>query len=425
MGMQKEPSFKERGQVVILAALLLPVLAGVGALALDLAYLYGQQQSSQVAADAGAQAGATALAMGYSTSVGTADAKKYVSLNGFKDSNSTIQVNIPPLSPPALQTYGSGYVQVVIKLNMNPLLAGVIGITGLKSTVEAVASESDVFRNRAVLYALDHSASASLSTSGSNACLVVVGGIIVNSNSSTAISTSGGNSCASGIHIQGTTISEVGGYAGGCCSPVPSTMPVPVPDPLGGVQMPQFSSGHWSLPNGTTLSSQTISGTTLNPGVYSGGIILSGGNYTMNPGVYILDGGGFNLSGSASISGNGVFIYNTSSTTPSTCSPVSITGQGDINLNAPTSGTYRGVVLAQDRSCPTAATISGNGNVNIDGGVYFYDATLNLSGNGSQSGGLQVLIVANKVSMSGNGVVQVGKPDASHSPLLVGEVLVE
>jgi hypothetical protein len=424
MNTQRRSSWKESGQVVILAALLLPVLAGLGALALDLAYLYGQQQSSQVAADAGAQAGATAIAMGYSTSAGTADAKKYVASNGFSSSNSTIQVNIPPVSPPALQNYGSGYVQVVIKLNINPLLAGILGITGLKSTVEAVASESDVFRNRAILYALDHSANSSLSTSGSNACLDVIGGIIVNSSSSSAIGTSGGNSCGA-PHIQGTTISEVGGYNAGCCTPAPATMPVPVPDPLGGVQMPQFSGGHWTLPNGTQLSNQTISGSTLNPGVYSGGLILSGGSYTMNPGVYILDGGGLNLSGSGSISGNGVFIYNTNSTSPSSCSPVSITGQGNINLSAPTSGTYRGVVLAQDRSCPTAALIAGNGNINIDGGVYFYDATLNLSGNGYQSGGLQVLIVANMVSMAGNGTVQIGKPDAAHAPVIVGTVLVE
>jgi hypothetical protein len=420
-----QSAIRERGQVVILAALLLPVLAGLGALALDLTYLYGQQQASQMAADAGAQAGAQAMAMGYSSTVGTADATQYVASNGFSSSNSTVQVNIPPVSPPALQTYGSGYVQVVIKLNLNPLLAGVLGLTGLKSTVEAVASEQDVFRNRALIYTLDHSAGSSLSTSGSNACLSVNGGIIVDSSSSTAISTQGGNSCT-GSHITATSISEVGGATSNCCSPLPSTTPVAAPDPLGGVQMPQYSSGHWSLPDGTVLPNQTVTGTTLSPGVYTGGIVLSGGSYTMSPGIYVVDGGGFSLSGGVSVSGNGVFIYNTKSVTPSSCSPVSITGNGTITLKAPTSGPYRGLVLTQDRSCSTTASIAGNGSLVIDGGVYFADATLDLSGNGSQSGsGLQVLIVADKVAVAGNGVVQLAIPDSPHAPNIVGTVLVE
>ncbi|HZT95615.1 MAG TPA: hypothetical protein VFB34_02140, partial [Chloroflexota bacterium] len=174
---------------------------------------------------------------------------------------------------------------------------------------------------------------------------------------------------------------------------------------------------------GTQMNSQTISGSTLGPGVYHGGISLSGGTYTMSPGVYVMDGGGLTLSGGVTITGNGVFIYNSDSASPSSCSPISLSGNGTITLDAPTSGTYRGLVLAQDPSCATMATISGNGAPALNGGFYFPDATVDLSGNGSQSGGLQALIVADKVEASGNGNVYLAKPTIA--PILIGTVLVE
>jgi hypothetical protein len=110
----------------------------------------------------------------------------------------------------------------------------------------------------------------------------------------------------------------VGGYTSTCCAPTPTTLSSAVADPLQSVAMPSYSSTTgWSSPYGP-LSAQTVppAGGTLQPGVYAGGINLSGGSYTMAPGIYVLDGGGLTLSGSASLTGSGVFIYTSNHSSP-------------------------------------------------------------------------------------------------------------
>ena len=58
--------------------------------------------------------------------------------------------------------------------------------------------------------------------------------------------------------------------------------------------------------------------TTINPGIYTTGIAVTGGTVTMNAGTYILRGGGLTVSGgSLAVAANaGVLIYNANSTFP-------------------------------------------------------------------------------------------------------------
>src|SRR5262249_48364675 len=50
---------------------------------------------------------------------------------------------------------------------------------------------------------------------------------------------------------------------------------------------------------------------TLNPGTYVGGIAISGtGPVTLDPGVYYMQGGGFTVSGRATVTGSNVLIVN-------------------------------------------------------------------------------------------------------------------
>ncbi|MEK6709810.1 MAG: pilus assembly protein TadG-related protein, partial [Nitrospinota bacterium] len=53
---------REKGQTLAIAALVLPVMLGMGALAVDVGHLYVARTALQNAADAGAMAGAGALA---------------------------------------------------------------------------------------------------------------------------------------------------------------------------------------------------------------------------------------------------------------------------------------------------------------------------------------------------------------------------
>ncbi|MGH9419507.1 MAG: hypothetical protein ACRD3J_05995, partial [Thermoanaerobaculia bacterium] len=84
-------------------------------------------------------------------------------------------------------------------------------------------------------------------------------------------------------------------------APVAATLSVPVAG-LGGCP-----------PTGVTLPGQTVTGnTTICPGLWNGGFKASCSCVvTMKPGVYYMAGGGFAITGSASIDGSaGVMIYN-------------------------------------------------------------------------------------------------------------------
>ena len=79
---------------------------------------------------------------------------------------------------------------------------------------------------------------------------------------------------------------------------------------------------------------------------------------TLNPGVYIITGGGLSVTGNGSITGNGVTIYNGGS--GSTYGGIALSGNGRFKLSAPTSGDYKGILIFQARDNTRAMSISGN-----------------------------------------------------------------
>jgi hypothetical protein len=82
--------------------------------------------------------------------------------------------------------------------------------------------------------------------------------------------------------------------------------------------------------------------------VYRGGIEItsSAGVVTLNPGIYVMEGGGLEVSGSL-LQGTGVMIYNTDSAT-SEYEPIRFLGSSTADLHAPTEGAYEDVLFYQD-----------------------------------------------------------------------------
>jgi Flp pilus assembly protein TadG len=74
---------EERGQQVVMVALLLPVLLAVIGLVIDLGMVYARRQQAQNAADAAALAGAAALCTDGGQPAATTSANDYVTRNGF------------------------------------------------------------------------------------------------------------------------------------------------------------------------------------------------------------------------------------------------------------------------------------------------------------------------------------------------------
>jgi hypothetical protein len=187
---------------------------------------------------------------------------------------------------------------------------------------------------------------------------------------------------------------------------VNTNMP-PIEDPYKNLPAPTYS---------TTPDLGTISASgTYNPGYYSGGIQISTGNFTLNPGIYILDGnknkGGLDISGGI-VNAHGVLFYVIGGS-------VDIRGNTQLTLSPPTSGNYAGVSIFQSRTNTNEAEINGGGGLNMTGTLYFPNNKLWVAGNGDTIG---TQLIADTIEIGGNGLINIpynGSPQVAASSYLV------
>jgi hypothetical protein len=221
----------------------------------------------------------------------------------------------------------------------------------------------------------------------------IAGAVVVDSNSANALTASGNAQLTAG------SIQVVGGVSasgGVVLSPIPVTGAQPVPDPLAGLTAPA---------GGTNLGTVNLSRGSLiiNPGVYSQ-ISVSGNTtvLTMNPGVYVITGGGFSVSNSASVSGTGVVIYNAGSNFPAaggTFGALSLGSSGLVSLTAPTNGPYAGILLFQASDNTRSLSLNASAVIGLSGTIYAPAALLSLGG----SSQLETPAIVNLLTLNGNG----------------------
>jgi hypothetical protein len=242
------------------------------------------------------------------------------------------------------------------------------------------------------IYALNGTAAGSVSVSG-NAGISIPGTLYVDSSSRTALTESGN------AHVSAAAIQVVGGVSksgNATLSPAAATGAASVADPLASLTGPSTS----GLTN-YSAARYSNGAHTLCPGIYSQISASGNASLTLNPGLYLIEGGGFTVTGNASVSGTGVTIYNTSSNYPSSTGSyggITLSGNGTFSLTAPTSGLYPGIVIFQPRANTRAVSLSGSAAAGLAGTVYAPGALVYLSGNATVNGAL----VVNELSLSGN-----------------------
>jgi len=184
---------------------------------------------------------------------------------------------------------------------------------------------------------------------------------------------------------------------------------VPTPDPL--AYLPEPDPSTMTVQSEKTVKLQNQGSLSLQPGVYTGGIQVTGGNLTLAPGIYYMDGGGFSFSGTGSLTALGVLIVNAPQSNSDT---ISITGTGTINLSPMTTGLYQGLSLWQTRASTNTLTVSGGGSGSVTGTFYAQHGTLKVSGSGGSSVGSQY--ISWDVTLSGNGNFGITWSPASVAP---------
>ncbi len=380
---------QRQGFVLILMAASVVVMCGFLGLAVDVGTMQYTKRMAQTAADAAAFAGAHEVSAGHTETAETA-ARQDAALNGFGNgvNGVTVAVNRPPST--GFYTSDTRAVEVIVAKN-SPLYF--LRAYGIQSSMVRARSVARLGNRPTCVYVLDPSMSNAMVVSGS-ASINAGCGIQINSTDSKALVASG-SAC-----VTGTSIDIVGNYniSSSCPpSPLPTTGAPAVADPLSGLAAPSVGACNqtdYELKAGTSY---------LSPGVYCGGIKVSGSATTavLNPGEYILAGGGLTVSGGASIQGDGVFFYNTMTASDS-YKPIVISGGSTTSLVAPTSGTYAGILFFQDRSVVSSSqnTVSGGSGGIFEGALYFSTTPLVFSG-GSTGTAAYTLIVVDKLTISG------------------------
>jgi hypothetical protein len=420
---------KRRGYVLIAATVSLPALMAFLGLATDVGYLQWQKIHAQMAADAAAQGAGLQLLDGNSTSNIVSEGQYDASLNGFTQgvSNTTVTVNTPPLS--GTHAGNSSAVEVIIQRSLPTFFLSVIGSPTATVTSRAVT----VLGNNGsagCVFAMDASVSQAFNFQGSNTAYFSCGLQVASSSSSA-------------LYMGGTAVLEMKnnasvGVVGSAdltgqtkilnfnTGQPESVLQISAPaDPLGYVQAPSTSGlTVISMSNKNYDMNSKPQNNTIQPGIYCGGLTIGNTNgvtFTMAAGTYYMAGGGLTINSLAVITGTGVTIYNTSGANSgvSGCTksfaPVTISGQANVTLSAPTNNTngLEGILIFQDRKITSASatTISGGATTQLNGAIYLLHSPLLYTGT-TTSGGYQIL-VADTITINGNSNVYINSDYSS------------
>ena len=388
-------------------ALSLPIMLGISGLAIDVSVWHAASRSTQTMADAGALAIVFEMKRVPDNTVPLDVATAAAELNGFDGSaGDLITVNNPPTS--GSFTGNNAAYEVIVRRPTPTFLARLVFDGSTSVSARAVATEAGP----------PETCVLSLEDTGEDAIKVNNGALYadgcdvqVNSDHPTSALDVGpnGDLQADDIYVNGG-VREMG-YV----SPSPTTGASPQTDPLAGTPTPSTA--------GCDYTDETYSGGshTLSPGIYCGGIALSGqADVDLNPGTYVIKDsalrqGTLSTTGQAELEGDGVTFYFEGD------SELNVGGNGDVELSAPSTGDYTGILFYGDPGAPetTVHSTNGNGVIEYDGIMYFPTAHLMYAGNGNGAAGDDVeisMVIARTMQFAGNGTLNFFIDDDADLP---------
>lgn len=427
------------GAAAVTLAVSLTGIAGMAGLGTEGANWYYTQRAMQGAADAAAHSAATAKSNGADQTAFTATGKSVAANFGF--SSNLVSVNYPPSS--GSHTSDGNAVEVVISQPMPRYLSGMFISTGPTIRARSVALANVSLTAPACVVSLDTHDTTGLNTSGNpsldfNGC-----SLYVDAAGQTAATVQGSASIhAKAAYIHGT----VNGGAGLTTTDGTKTGVDPIKDPYAGVPSPSApattggcgfggASGNGLdklFKNTSTVTENPTGCSTFGFGGNKDLHMTAGETLNLCPGTYVFDSTSLVMDGQSTVN-----APPTASTTPpmsSTLCPGNTTGGvtiiftntsggnpgianigagASVNITAPTTGTYAGIALFQDRlvcngtgnnnnGCTTS--LQGGGTQNITGAIYFPNGNINYSGSNS-TGATQppcTQLVAYQITFTGN-----------------------
>jgi Flp pilus assembly protein TadG len=401
----------DRGNVLIIAALVLPALLGTLGLAFETGNWYQVKRAMQNAADSAVIAAASNGGANYAT-----EAKAVAAQYGFQDGVNGVTVTVSNAA--ACPAGGTTCYSVTISASIKLVLSKLVGFNGdtVKNgsraqniSATAIANQTTSPRNYCVLALAGSGASQGIRTNGApfadlNGCDVmsntdaVCNGHNLNAGHGDAHGSSSGCGTSQTSHMPALADSYsslASNIPANTCSSYPQE-PAKKKDP--------------DLP-----SSNQLSGSLSWSGVqrYCGDVQLTGNVTITTPtagAVLVIYNGQLDTNGYTLKTASGsslTIVFSGDNTSGYTHAP---TGGGTIDIAAPASGNWSGVAIYQDPALTNGVDVSAAGNSptwNITGLVYLPHSSVTFSGavNKSTNGLSCFVLVVDNVTINGTGSI--------------------
>lgn len=319
----------ERGNFAVTMGTMAPVIFGVVGLSFDYSIYMSQRSGMQEAADQAVLAAVREASLqGWSASAAKAVVDRFVSSTLSGDALSSAQYEST-----VTVDEKNNRVRVAIRQDGH----GYLLLGFVKSNPQIEVTSEAVLASASNICVLTLKETTSRTLFSRNASMTGVGcGFFANSTDSRAVV------ARKGGFMSASTICSAGGYGGGNSSfnPTPVTDCPPVPDPLAQRPAPKFSGCDF---RDTEIDSSRV---TLKPGVYCGGLKITGkSEVNLRPGVYVIKDGEFSIQGNATLKGEHVGFYLTGS-----LAKTRFANSTTISLTAPKSGPLAGILIFEDRN---------------------------------------------------------------------------
>lgn len=406
---------KKKGMIIIAFAMGAFMLCGFAGLALDVSYLQMWKRKAQTAADAAAQAAAIELKRTRDTQATTLAARADASANGFAAPDSVITIENPPASG-----NHQGDNRYVLARVSKPMPTYFMRAFGRNAVTVAAVAQSGLAELESCVFVMNPTANNSLHVSGGPNVNMTCG-IQVNSNSASALQVTGN------AVITAPSFNVVGGTQ---LSPGASITPPPVTgmsfedDPLVWRANPTF--GGCDYVNFRVNGGRGNNAINMDPGVYCGGISINSQRpVNMEPGLYVLAGGGLSINSQASVTGTDVTFFNTE-VAGYAHGKISITGGAVLSFRAPRSGLQEGLLIWEDRRIFDNGPnhVEGHTSSNIEGVIYMPNSDLNYAG-GSGTVAQYTNIVTNTLKFTGQSRFRSNYTVLANGAPMVRNVLIQ
>lgn len=430
-----------RGNVLAIACAAMPLIIGCAGLATDTIEWTLWKRQLQRAADSAALAGAYDRAQASNsatTNTPTAvcndlsvNLHTWMNLIGTSPCTGTVG-SYTTLSYPTSSAFVTNQVQVTLRVQQRLPFSSLFMSTA--PVIEARATAGTVsYGGTPCMLALNTTGTA-INNSG-NTTVSAPTCIFYSDSASSNSAAAGGSSM-----ITAKAVAGVGGIASSNNWNVQSYLPYSpsLPDPFAPPSTTAVSpdssdmkcAGHYETqgggPNATTtwVDDDLTDGTDMASATYLGsdGLPHTGANCwkslsvgsnrsltvpsTWNGPLYV-NGGNVDLQGAFTCASCAIVLTNKDTSTTATIGTFSSNAQATNNITAPTSGTYKGIAVYQDRraSGNIDKINGGTGNV-VNGVVYFPNDTLWLNGTGN-SVSLCAMYVAKNLVFNGNSTIAI------------------